>query len=154
MSDWDTTDASLLVAALTGVDADTKATKRLIKRGGEETNPLLPRKPSGQDLDKAGAIAALLGTGTAMALPEKWRKPMLGAWAGLEHGLAYKNNRVNPNEKTSGLEGSHLEGPLMMAALGGLVGHLMDDSKGKMTVSMRKENKSPASLLLGYKTDF
>lgn len=42
----------------------------------------------------------------------------------------------------------------MMAALGGLVGHLMDDSKGKMTVSMRKENKSPASLLLGYKTDF
>lgn len=150
--DWDTKDSALLATALAGVYADTQATKEQIKKGGSETNPLLPRKPSGQELDRAGVIAALLGTGAAAALPKEWRKPALGAWAGLEHGLAYKNSRANPKAKETDFAHSSLEGPLMMAALGGLLGHMMGDSK--VSIDLKKGEKSPVEMLLTYKQDF
>ncbi len=122
--DWDKADTALLGAVLTGVYADIQSTKKHLEKGGEETNPLLPRKPSGQELDKAGLATALLGSGVAGLLDSKWRKPLLGAWAGLEHGLAYKNEHRKPSKKKESLAESGLEGPLMMAAVGGFLGHL------------------------------
>lgn len=125
---WDSTDTGLLLAALAGIHQDVQSTKDLIRRGGDETNPLLGKKPSGQELDKSGLTTALLGGGAIAALPEHLRKPALGAWAGLESGLAYKNAHVNAKEKPTDLAHSHLEGPLMMALAGGLLGSVLDDS--------------------------
>jgi hypothetical protein len=131
--DWDAKDSGLLLAALTGVHQDITSTKQALKRGGEETNPLLPRNPSGQDLDRAGLVSAAVGSGVAAMLPPEWRKRALGAWAGLEHGLAYKNRNVKLKPGTS-LAESRIEGPLMMAALGAGFGHLLDKTSVQPSV--------------------
>src|SRR5690242_5015877 len=115
---WDERDLALAGLAALAVRADTESTKRVLAQGGQETNPLLGRNPSGSDLDKAGALAALLGLGGAAALPESWRKPALGAWAGLEHGLAQYNDSYNA-KKGGGKFGDAVGSALPYAALGG-----------------------------------
>ena len=133
MNDWSEKDVGLLLGALSGVYKDTESTKRAIARGSEESNPLLGKNPSGADLDKFGIAAALLGTGTAAALPEKWRRPMLGAWAGLEHGLAKYNDEYNA-KKGGGKFEDAAKSALPLAALGGLLGHYLSDEDSGISV--------------------
>lgn len=150
MENWSPKDKALFGLALGGVYADTQSTKELLKKGGEETNPLFPRKPSGQDLDKAAVLAALGGTGLAALLPAKYRSAALGGWAGLEHGLAYKNRTRTPGDKQESLAESGLEGPLMAATLGALVGHYLPDDLG-LKVDVKKEKSGLTALLTAEK---
>lgn len=138
MSDWTPYQQALLAGALTGVYEDSQSTKEGIRHGGKEYNPLLPAHPSGQELDHAALLTALLGTIGADLLPDRYRAAALGGWAGLEHGLAYKNRNTRVNEN-AGLMESRIEGPLMMAALGGLLGHLGDKYMGGADVGMEME---------------
>lgn len=149
---WDERDLALAGLAAMAVKADIDSTKKALARGGEETNPLLGRKPSGADLDKAGALAAMLGIGGAMALPDEWRKPALGAWAGLEGGLAKYNQSYNP-KKGGGKFSAAIGAALPYSALGGLLGYLMNDSGGA-TVDVKKGPKGAIELSFGYRKDF
>ena len=152
-ADWDKKDTALLGAALAGIYADVQSQKDLNRRGGSEANPLIGKNPSGQDLDRAGLMAALVGSGVATIIPPEWRKPALGAWAGLEAGLAHKNSKVNAKDAPpKDLMHSRLEGPLMMSALGALAGHLMDD--GGVTVEAKKGPKGAIELSFGIRKDF
>lgn len=141
---WDSQDYGLLASALGATYADSATTKDLIKRGGIETNPLLGKKPSGQELDHAALVAGLLGTGVASQLSPEMRKRFLGAWAGLEGGLAYHNAHFNPKtQKLTGLDDAVRGGPLLLAALGMLSPNLTispSDDGGK-GVKISKEIK-------------
>ena len=154
MSDWSEKDYGLLLGALTGVHQDIESTKRVLRQGGKERNPLLGENPSGWDLDKAGVIAALLGTGAAASLPKEWRRPLVGAWAGFEHGLAYRNDNQPRDKKDRGFLQSGMEGPLMMAALGGLLGHYMTDEDSGVGIEIDKGKKGGLSVLLKAEKKF
>ena len=96
---WPDKEKELLVAALAAVMADIATTKIALASGkSEETNPLLGKQPSGATLDMAGGLSALGGMGLASMMPDRWRAPMLGGWAGLEAGLAMQN--MMPGRRT------------------------------------------------------
>ena len=90
--------------------------------------------------------------GAAAAFPEKWRRPMLGACAGLEHGLAKYNDEYNA-KKGGGKFEDAAKSALPLAALGGLLGHYLSDDV-KVDVKMKKDSSNAVSLLLGIRKDF
>lgn len=126
MATWSPSDYALLAGALGATYADTQSTKDAIARGADETNPVLGRKPSGQDLDHAAIAAGLLGTGTAAVLPDSWRKPFLGGWTGLEAGLALHNQKVKGGAPTTKKFADGDTMPIQYAALGAGLGALLN----------------------------
>lgn len=148
--DWDARDSALLAAAFSGIHNDIQSTKEILKRGGEEKNPLLGRHPSGQDLDKAALLSAAVSGGIAGLLPSSLRKPGLGALSGFEHGMAYKNRNVD-SPKDAKFLSRNLEIPLALAALGGFAGHMLNKSDGSRTVSISPQDKEGVKIGLTQK---
>lgn len=99
-------------------------------------------------MDKAGLIAALATAGTAMVLPKNLRKTGLGALAGFEAGMARRNSSLNPKAKPNDFGGAVSEGPLMMAALGGLLGHLMDGKEDDLKLGMTLDKGTKKELVM------
>lgn len=94
-ADWSPSDSAWLIPALGATYADVQSTKDLIRRGGQETNPIYGTPhPSGAALDQgglAGFAATTLGAGL---LSGTSRKALLAGVTGLEAGLAYQNTQV------------------------------------------------------------
>ena len=132
--EWNASDKSMLAVALLSTLADVESTKRLIDRGHIESNPLLGENPSDSDLNRSGLLAAATGLGLASIVSEEVRTPLLGAWAGLEMALANQNEGIKKDGRRKGF-GRRLEQPLMAAALGGLLGALID--RGETGIGFR-----------------
>ena len=147
---WNSRDSALLVAALAATYADTETTKELLKRGGEETNPLLGRHPSGSDLDKSAIASGAILAALAGVVPSRERKTMLGVWTGFRAGLAYKNARTNPKSEPTDFLHSGLEGPLSMAVLGGLLSYILSIPED-VQVGATLDKEGPK---LSFKKDF
>ena len=146
--DWDKGDSALLGAALTGIYADVQSTKKVIEQGGDEKNPILGKKPSGQDLDKIGLLTGAIGAGLASTLSHKWRKPILAAWAGLEHGLADYNNSYDA-EKGGGKFQDAVRASLPKAAVGALLGVLATTSLDGLSLGVQEDRRPDGSPSLG-----
>lgn len=149
---WDNRDTGLLTAALAATYADTLTTKEGLKGGGLESNPLLGKTPSGSDLDRAALASGIIGSLLAGAAPPEMRRAGLGAWAGLETGLAYQNSHT-PN-KTKGKPESFeklMTRPLASAALGALGGYLTNkmDSGNDVSDPLKRPGLSAALGALG-----
>ena len=134
--DWRWPDTALLGAALAATYADTETTKPVLtKPGWSESNPLVGQHPSGSDLDKAALTAGVIGTGIASFLPPKRRRQFLGAWAGLEAGIAKDNAEIARTGKkpARNFEMIPLE-PVPLAIIGGLLaGQTVDDGPRYIT---------------------
>jgi hypothetical protein len=130
--DWSPTDYGLLASALAAQYADVESTKRAIKKGGREDNPLIGKNPSGQDLDHAGIAAALAAAMGANYLQGNVRRAFLGGVTGLETGLAQNND--TETQKTRGTALTRNALPAALAAAGALGGYLLP-SGSNLTVA-------------------
>ena len=78
----------------------------------------------------------------------------MGAWAGLEHGLAKYNDKYDA-KKGGGKFDAAVRGALPMAALGGLLGHLMDDDGGfKVEPAGVRFSKKDNEVRIAFRKDF
>lgn len=124
MSDWASLDYSLLGSALGATYADGQSTKEMLKRGGEETNPILGKHPSGQAVDQYMALSGA-GIGAAATLIDspKYRRAMLAGITGLEAGYAIQNQKVEASSEKKTMSSAMLGMPLLMAGAFAVLAH-------------------------------
>jgi hypothetical protein len=137
--DWNATDYALLSSALAAQYADTETTKKALKAGGSETNPVL----AGITPDQRGLLGAGLVGGAAYTLKDpKVRRAFLAGMTGFEGTVA--------NQNTKGGRGKSLEENLVTpaavgAALGALTYYLNDSDKaGSIIPYASGDAKHPA----------
>lgn len=143
--DWSPRDYALFGTALGATAYDVDSTARLERRGGTETDPLVPggKKPSDPQLAGSALVASGLATALAAALPEKYRGAFLGGWTGLEGGLAARNDTLT--RKSPRNFGADLTAAALPAAAGAALGYFLPSGSGdsaKVTPYFRPAGKS------------
>ena len=87
-------------------------------------------------------------------LPKELRRPLMGAYAGLSGTFASQNTKGQKDAPKKSAEES-IKGPLMMAAIGGLLGHLMDDDGGfKVEPAGVRFSKKDNEVRIAFRKDF
>ena len=146
--DWDAKDTGLLAAALLATLADTETTKGLVKRGGAETNPLYPKRPSNSTLNAIAILGGGLKTAMAGMLESNARKPFLGAITGFEANLAHQNYKGTGTPNFA----KNLQRPLVGALIGAALASYLGPNAPTLNLTTDASNKP--SLALGMRKNF
>ena len=147
--DWDAKDTGLLASALLATLADYETTKRyIIARGGTETNPLLPSRPSNKTLNAAAIFTGGLEAIIAKALKPSLRRPFLGAITGFEANLAHQNYKGTGTPNFA----KNLQRPLIGALIGAALASYLGPNAPTLEPTIDPSNKP--SLALGLRKNF
>ena len=146
--DWDAKDTGLLAAALLATIADTETTKGLVKRGGAETNPLYPKRPSNSTLNAIAILGGGLKTAVAGMLEPNARKSLLGAITGFEANLAHQNYKGTGTPNFA----KNLQRPLIGAVIGALLAAQLPERD--ITINTALDDLKKLSVTIGMRKDF